>query len=129
MATSITKRKSHFANRCNPVYFQFLFVSFRGASGDEESAFYRLFRKKQIPPAAAGLGWQERNFFRSLLSMHIRGSGGIYRITIYLGYGGGDYHGGVPRFGGAALPHPQVRGRRGRGGARRGPRAAAVFAL
>src|SRR5206468_10572592 len=64
--------------------------------------------------------------YESRVNLRKRLGGRIYRITIYLEYGGGDHHGGVPRVGGAALPHPQVRGRRRRGGASRGPRAAAV---
>src|SRR4029077_19047365 len=68
-------------------------------------------------------------FQKPAANARLDASSGIYRITIYLQHGGGDHHGRVPRFGGAALPHSQIRGRRGRGGASRGPRTAAVCAV
>src|SRR6266851_7826050 len=89
------------------------------ACGPHVSSSYRTGSWVGITPRLAAL----------LKNQQRRASGSIYRITIYLGHAGGNYIGRVPRFGGAALPHSQVRGRRGRGGARRGTRAAAVSAL
>src|SRR5260370_26730590 len=65
-------------------------------------------------------------FQKPAVNTRVRSSGNIYRITIYWQHGGGDYHGRIPRAGGAALPPSQVRRRRGRDGTGRGPRAAAV---
>src|SRR5258708_14314306 len=95
-ATNNKRRRNHSANRCNL------------------SSFAKSRSLASLGMTAKGL------FQKPALNTRVRSSGNIYRITIYWQHGGGDHHGRVSRVGGAALPYPQVRRRRRRGGPRRG---------